>query len=207
MSGSPGDEAGEAILLFEAAKKVLLVFALGLACGSVAAQTPSPTARLNPDDYLIGIEDRLRVFVWGEPDLSVEVQVRPDGFITVPLVNEVSVVGKSPEQVRRAVSTALAKYIREPLVTVIVEEINSYRVYFLGEINDQGVLNFYRPTTLLQGVAAAGGLTEFAKKEITLLRIKSGKERRINIDYKKLLAGDGSAENIYLEAGDTLLFR
>lgn len=192
--------------MFQAAKKLLPIFAFGLAATVVSAQ-PSPTDKVNPSDYRIGIEDRLRVFVWGEPDLSVEVQVRPDGHITVPLVNEISVVGHTPEEVRQAVTTALGKYIREPLVTVIVEEINSYRVYFLGEINDQGVLTFYRPTTLLQGVAAAGGLTEFAKKEITLLRIEAGKERRISIDYKRLLSGDGSAENIYLQPGDTLLFR
>jgi polysaccharide export outer membrane protein len=170
------------------------------------AEEPLQPAPPTSTDYLIGIEDRLQIFVWGETDLSLQVQVRPDGKITVPLVNDIVVVGLTSERVRDKIAEALAKYIREPLVTVIVEEINSYRVYFLGEINQQGVIQFYRPTTLLQGIAAAGGLTEFAKKEITLIRVESGVEKRVRIDYKRLASGDPSQQNVYLQAGDTLLF-
>jgi polysaccharide export outer membrane protein len=87
-----------------------------------------------------------------------------------------------------------------------VESINSYRVYFLGEVARQGALQFYRPTRLMQGIAAAGGLTEFAKKEITLVRERGGVEKRFRIEYKRLINGDPGQENIYLEPGDTLIF-
>ena len=93
-----------------------------------------------------------------------------------------------------------------PNVTVIVRQINSYKVYFLGEISGQGARPFYRPTRLLQGIASAGGLTQFSKKEITLLRDVGGVEKRFRIDYKKLIAGDPAQENILLMPNDTLLF-
>ncbi len=172
----------------------------------VSAQPQAPTGPLPPpDDYLIGVEDVLGVVVWGEPQLTLDVQVRPDGRITVPLLNDIDVVGRSPEEVGARIGEALETYIKDPNVTVIVREINSFRVYFLGEVASQGALQFLRPTRLLQGIAAAGGLTQFARKEITVLREESGIEKRIPIDYKKLLAGDPSQENLYLKPGDTVL--
>lgn len=156
-------------------------------------------------DYRIGLEDVLRVTVWGEPALDLTVRVRPDGRITVPLVNDVRVEGLSPEAVRREIATRLAGFLREPNVTVIVEEINSFRVYVLGEVNRQGPINFNRPTRLLQAIAAAGGLSQYSKKEVTLLREEDGVERRIRVDYKRLLAGDPSQSNLYLKPGDTIL--
>ena len=92
-----------------------------------------------------------------------------------------------------------------PNVSVIVDEINSYTVYFLGEVGNQGPLRFYRPTRLLQALAAAGGLTEFSKKRITLLREQGGVERRFEIDYKQLISGAPGQENLFLLSGDTLL--
>lgn len=158
-------------------------------------------------DYRIGIEDVLRVFIWGEADLSERVIVRPDGKITVPLVNDLEVVGLTTDQVRERIAAALAKFIREPTVSVIVEQINSYRLYFIGEVNKQGAMNFFRPIRLLQAIAAAGGPTQFASKEIVLLREENGVERRMVVNYKRLIAGEPGEDNIYLQAGDTLLFR
>lgn len=166
-----------------------------------------PAAAAAEGDYVIGVEDRLQVFVWGEEDLSVRVIVRPDGKITVPLVNDIEVAGLTTDRVRSLIVDALSKYIREPNVTVIVEQINSYRVYFLGEVNRQGALQFYRPIRLLQAIAAAGGLTEYAKKDIILLRPTEGGERRMTIDYKKLVAGDVEQPNLVVEPGDTLIFQ
>jgi len=157
--------------------------------------------------YRVGIEDTLRVFIWGENDLSVRVIVRPDGKITVPLVNDLEVVSLTTDQIRERIATALAKFVREPAVSVIVEQINSYRLYFIGEVNKQGAMNFFRPIRLLQAIAAAGGPTQFASKEIVLLREENGVERRVVINYKRLIAGEPGEENIYLQAGDTLLFR
>lgn len=158
-------------------------------------------------DFIVGVEDQLGVVVWGEPTLSRSVRVRPDGKISIPLVNDIKVAGMTPEAIRKIIAEKLATFIREPNVTVIVEEINSFKVYFLGEVRNQGVIPFYRPTRLLHAIAAAGGLTDFAKREITLIRESRGTERRISVDFKRLLSGDPDQENIYLQPGDMLLFR
>jgi polysaccharide export outer membrane protein len=177
-----------------------------LSGGLRAAEPPARAAGQRADEFLIGIEDRLRVVVWGEPELSVEVQVRPDGRITVPLVNDLKVVGLAPMEVRDLIAEQLGKFIRDPNVTVIVDEINSFRVYFLGEINTQGTLNFTQPPSLLQAIAAAGGLTEFSKNEVVLVRVRDGAEQRFNINYKQLVAGDPRQPNLFLKPGDTLIF-
>jgi polysaccharide export outer membrane protein len=176
-----------------------------LAAGLVAA-AETEGASATTSAYRVGVEDEVRVFVWGEDDLSGRFRVRPDGKITVPLVRDIEVAGATTEEVRERIVAALTRYIREPNVTVIVEAINSYRVYFLGEIGRQGALQFYRPTRILQGIAAAGGLTEFAKKEITLIREENGTEKRVSIDYKRLIGGDPAEENFFLLPGDTLIF-
>jgi polysaccharide export outer membrane protein len=179
-----------------------------LVAGVAFAQVEEPAPDPNPSapEYVIGVEDVLRIAVWGEPEISQTVQVRPDGVITLPLVDDIRVVGQTPAQVRRSIAEALQNFVRDPSVTVIVEQINSYQVFFLGEVSTQGRMQFYRPIRLLQAIATAGGLTEFAKKEIVLLREEYGVEKRIVVDYKKLINGDPSQENIVLKSGDTLLF-
>jgi polysaccharide export outer membrane protein len=175
---------------------------------AVAAQAAPPPEEGRPRaerDYVVGVADRLRIVVWGEPDLSLIVSVRPDGKITVPLANDVAVAGLTPEQIRREITTRLSTLVRDPHVTVIVDEINSFRVYFLGEITGQGVVNFFRPTRLLQAVAEAGGLTPFSKKKITLVREEDGVEKRYEIDYKQLAAGEKNQENMFLMPGDLLI--
>jgi polysaccharide export outer membrane protein len=182
-----------------------LLLATPLAAQDLAAAAKSADQAL--DEYRIGIEDVLRVAVWGEPGLSIEaLKVRPDGKITVPLVNDIHVVGLTPLEVKELITGKLGEFIREPNVTVIVQQINSFRIYFLGEVTTQGAINFTRPPRLLQAVAAAGGLTQFSKKEIVLLRQQGGVEKRYPINYKQLLAGDPRQENLWLQPGDTLLF-
>ncbi len=185
-----------------------LALAAGLSFLAVSAVVADgrPASSSAKGDYVVGIEDRLGVVVWKQLELSQTVTVRPDGKITLPLINDIAVAGKTPAQIRDEISASLSEFVRDPNVTVIVEQINSFRVYFLGEINNQGALQFYRPTRLLQAIASAGGLTEFAKKEIVLLRDENGAEKRIPIDYKRLLAGDPAQENLYVMPGDTLLF-
>jgi polysaccharide export outer membrane protein len=185
--------------------RVPLLVCLVLLGGPLCAAEPT-AGEDGRATYVIGIEDVLRVVVWGEADLSLTVKVRPDGRITLPLIHDVAVAGQTPERLRAEIADRLGKFLHEPNVTVIVEQNNSFRVYFLGEIANQGALLFYRPTRLLQGIASAGGLTDFAKKEITLLREQGGVEKRLSIDYKRLFSGDSAQENIYLQPGDTLLF-
>ena len=177
---------------------------LFLAVGSFA-QAPAETEPVASSDYTIGVEDVLHVSVWGERDLSVSVKVRPDGKITLPLVNDVLVKDLTADQVRQLLATRLAGFIKDPNVSVAVAEINSFRVYVLGEVNRQGPINLFRSTRLLQVIASAGGLTQFSKKELTVLRDEGGVERRIRVDYKKLIAGDASEVNLYLRPGDTVV--
>ena len=171
------------------------------------AQVSEPVSSDTPrvEKYLIGIEDQLRVSVWGEPDLSMSVWVRSDGKITLPLVNDVRVVGMTPDDVRKEISSLLSTYVNDPNVTVIVEEINSFKVYFLGDgIATQGIQSFRKPTRLLQAIAAAGGFADFAKKNITIFRELGGGEVRINVDFKQILGGSAGA-NLFLKPGDTLI--
>ena len=191
-------------------KQGLVLICLLFLGGLLQAQAPvgdeSEGAAEDAGGYVIGVEDILGIVVWGEPDLTMDVQVRPDGKITIPLLNDIYVLGETPESVGKKLGDRLETYVRAPSVTVIVRAINSYRVYFLGEINDQGAPQFYQPTRILQAIATSGGLTQFSKKEITLLRESNGVETRTRIDYKKLVAGDPAQPNLYLQPGDTLLF-
>ena len=140
-----------------------------------------------------------------EDGLDELVFVRPDGKVTFPLVNDIQAAGLTADQVREQVTEALSGFIREPQVTVIVEEINSFRVFILGEVAEQGALNFQRPTRLLQAIAAAGGFTDFSNKEIVVLRQAGDGEERIRINYKRVMAGETPEHNIFLQPGDTLL--
>jgi polysaccharide export outer membrane protein len=185
---------------------ILNSFLAALCVGLLATADAADQAVAPAPAYKIGIQDVLGIVVWNEPALSLDVQVRPDGKITVPLLHDVEVVGEAPEQVAASLAARLSEFVNSPNVTVIVRQINSYTVYFLGEVLAPGALPFYRPTRILQGIAAAGGLTEFSKKEITLLREVGGIEKRYQIDLKKLIAGDPGQENMFLLPDDTLLF-
>jgi polysaccharide export outer membrane protein len=157
------------------------------------------------EDYVIGPEDVLQFVVWGEPDLSLSLKVRPDSKITLPLINDIRVVGLMPMEVRDVITKRLREFIHDPTVTVIIDEIDSFRVFFIGEVASPGAISFTRAPTLLQAIAEAGGLTEFAKKEIVLLRRQDGVEKRFAVNYKRLLAGDRRRENLDLRPGDTLV--
>ena len=182
---------------------VCCAVAPGIAVAQTAPwQTDEPPADA---EYQIGIEDLLHISVWGEADLAMSVIVRPDGKVTFPLVNDIRVAGLTPNQVRKTITERLATFVVEPHVTVMVQEIRSFRVYILGEVVNQGALLFSRPTRLLQALAAAGGFTEFSKREIVVLRQSGQMEKRIGVNYKRLISGDPSAENLLLQPGDTLL--
>jgi len=184
---------------------LLLLGSAVVVSAQVAGQAESAAVGSRP--FTVGIEDQLRIVVWGEPDLTVNTKVRPDGKITIPLINDVDVEGKTPEEIRVVIANRLNEFVRDPHVTVIVEQINSFRIYFVGEVNTKGAVQLYRPTRVLQAIAMAGGPTEFSKNSITLLREEGGYEKRIPIDYRKLLAGTPGQENIYLKPGDTLIFK
>ena len=185
---------------------LLLCLGLTLAGSAMGQEAPAEEPASALPDYIIGIEDVLRIVVWDEPDLSMTAKVRPDGKITIPLISDVAVAGFTPEEVRDRIAQQLAQYVKEPNVTVIVDQINNNKVYVLGEVASKGAVPFYRPIRLLQFIAMAGGLTEYSNKKIILVREVKGVEKRVYIDYKKLVAGDPSEENLFLQPGDLLLF-
>lgn len=181
---------------------------MGLASWLVAVSvvlSEEPPASTAEGDYLIGVEDRLQVAVWREPDLNRTVLVRPDGKITFPLIGDLQAVGRAPRQLAEDIGRSLTRFLKEPVVTVTVEEINHFRVYVLGEVGRQGELQLRKPTRLLQVLALAGGLTQYANRgDIILIRDENGKELRQRIDYRKIVNGDRPDLNIFLKPGDTI---
>ncbi len=168
-------------------------------------KTVSPGPVTNPV-YVIGPEDVLDITVWKEPDVSRVVPVRPDGRISLPLINDIQAGGLSPEQLAATVAEKLRKFVNEPQVTVIVTAINSQRVFVVGEALRAGAFPLIPGMTVLQALAAAGGFTTFANvKKIHVLRIRNGKQVELPFNYRDVLKGDKPEQNISLEPGDTIV--
>jgi len=163
-----------------------------------------------PADYVIGPNDVLLVFYWREKDLSAEVAVRPDGKITLPLLNDVQASGLTPEALRARIAEAAARFVESPVVSVSVKAINSRKVYITGMVSKPGEYSLVGPTTVLQLIAIAGGLQEFANEEnISVLRPtekdKLGQPLSFRVNYKELTKRRNLAQNIELKPGDTIV--
>ena len=156
--------------------------------------------------YVIGEQDQLTITVWKEPELSGMVVVRPDGKITVPLVNEIKVVGMTPAQLQEVLTEKLKPFINVPQVTVAVRQISSRNVFLIGEIAREGSFPINSSTTVLQIIAEAGGLRDFAKrKDIYVLRNEHGRQVRHRFNYDEVIRGKNSEQNIILQPGDTIV--
>jgi polysaccharide export outer membrane protein len=167
-----------------------------------ASVTPATT----DPQYQIGPEDVLDISVWKEPDVSRVVPVRPDGRISLPLINDVQAAGNSPQQLAKAISEKLRKYLNEPQVTVIVTQINSQRVFVVGEVLRAGAFPLIPGMTVLQALSSAGGFTTFADvKKIHVMRLRDGKHIELPFNYREVLKGDNADQNIKLEPGDTVV--
>ncbi|HTF25970.1 MAG TPA: polysaccharide biosynthesis/export family protein [Candidatus Limnocylindria bacterium] len=166
-----------------------------------------PQSALTPEQrltYIIGVEDELQISVWREPELSTVVVVRPDGMITLPLVNDVKAVGLKTEELQNVLMDKLKNFVNEPQVTVIVRAIRSRKVYLVGEVGHQGTYALNGDMTALELLAVAGGVGPFAKADsIYILREQNGKKIRIPFHYKKAVAG--KSENVTLEPGDVVV--
>ncbi len=172
---------------------------------SVPKADPHTPAAVATPQYTIGSGDVLNIQVWKEKDLSQIVVVRPDGKISLPLLGEVYVVGKEPSQLEDLIQARLQTMVVEPRVTVTVAEIHSRMVYITGEIARPGAYPLNTPITVLQLIAQAGGLTEFAsKKKIHVLRA-GGPAGGIWMNYKSLLQGSDPNRNLQLNPGDTVV--
>jgi len=142
------------------------------------------------DSYIIGIGDQLQISVWHEHDLSLTVAVRPDGEITMPLLNDIYVVGQTPKQLAAVITERLKPFVNEPQVTVSVSSIQSRKVYLIGKVARQGAFPLNDKKTALELITEAGGLGPYAKaNSIYVMRVVDGKEVRIPFHYKKVLVG------------------
>lgn len=168
-----------------------------------APSSEAKPAATNPN-YIIGAQDVLDINVWKEEQLTKTVPVRPDGKISLPLLNDVQAAGLTPTQLGSLITEDLKKFVMDPQVTVIVREINSQRVYLLGEVTRAGAYPLLPGMTVLQALSSAGGFTQFANlKKIYVLRVENGKQEKLPFNYKVALSkGD---QNIFLKAGDTIV--
>jgi polysaccharide biosynthesis/export protein len=171
---------------------------------SGAADTKEPASVASPS-YVIGADDVLHVSVWKETDLTNTLPVRPDGKISLPLLNDVQAAGLTPMQLAASIQEKLKKYLADPRVTVVVTQINSQRVYVTGEVLHTGPINLLPQMTVLQALASAG-FTQFANtKGIYVLRNENGRQQKLPVNYKELIKGDDVSKNIVLKPGDTIV--
>ena len=155
--------------------------------------------------YVIGPEDVLHIAVWREADLTATLPVRPDGKISLPLLNDVQASGLTPQQLAASVTEKLKKYIADPRVTVVVTQINSKRVYMVGEVLHSGPMSMVANMTVLQALSSAG-LNQFANtKRIYVLRTENGKQQKLPVNYRKLVKGEQIEQNYLLRPGDEIV--
>jgi polysaccharide export outer membrane protein len=159
-----------------------------------------------PKDYVIGQGDVLEIFVWRNEQLSRQVVVRPDGMISLPLLQDIQAEGLGVLELREDISKRLLEYLQNPRVTVIVNKVSSYKVSVLGRVVRPGVYPITGDTTFIEVISMAGGLTEWAnKKKIKLIREQGGEKKNYIINYKKIESGSDPTENIVLQRGDTII--
>lgn len=161
-----------------------------------------------PAGYVIGPDDILQIVFWREKELSGDVVVRPDGRISLPLLNDIVAAGRTPDELRAALLTEASRYFGNPNPTVVVKEIRSRKVFITGAVEKPGPYIVTSPTTVLQLISMAGGLKEYAdKKNILVMRTTNGKQAGYVVDYSAILKRQNLEQNFLLEPGDTVLVR
>jgi polysaccharide export outer membrane protein len=195
---------------------LMAIFALGAGFATTAAQGPVPEAGTRPGagtvraadvpGYVIGPDDVLTIVFWREKDLSGDVIVRPDGKITLPLLNEIEATGLTPDELRTKLTAAAERYVQDPNVTVIVKEIRSRKVFITGQVGKPGTYPLMSPTTVLQLISMAGGLQEYAKRDkIVIMRDEAGKPVRHQFNFDWVMQGLNLRQNIELKPGDVVV--
>ncbi len=197
---------------FEQAPKLMLAAgsapgtsSSGVRHGGEGAEKSSLTVT---PDYIMGPEDVLEITVWKNADLSKQVQVRPDGRISLPLIGDVSAVGRTAAQLTEEISARLKSYMENPTVSILVREVNSYQIYVLGEVNAPGKYPLKSKTTLLQAITIAHGFTQVAaRNKIVVFRFGKDGEglNKIKASYDDIVLRDGSDQNIELKPGDQIV--
>jgi len=159
-------------------------------------------------EYIIGAEDVLDITVWRNPDLSKQVQVRPDGRISMPIIRDITAVGKTPTQLAEEMTTKLKEYVQNPVVAVSLNQVNSSNVFLLGEIKNPGRYPLKSKTTLLQGITIAGGFTPIAaRNQIVIFRFTEIAPgiKKMTASYDEIVLRGGISENLELKSGDTVV--
>ena len=193
-----------AVALLLMSNMALCQNAMAGSSSSDATTTASSKVAVGPE-YVIGPDDVLHIAVWKEPDLTATLPVRPDGMISLPLLNDVQASGMTPMQLAGSLTEKLKKYIADPRVTVVVTQINSKRVYLVGEVGHTGAIPMLPNMTVLQALSNAG-LTQFANpKKIYVLRNENGKQQKLPVNYNRLLKGQDMSRNYVLQPGDTIV--
>ncbi len=171
-----------------------------------ATPRPATAAVALPADYVIGPDDVIDVLYWRNQDMSAEVTVRPDGKVTLPLLNDVQAAGLTPDQLRENLTVASAKFVEDPNVTIRVKTINSRKVFVTGMVAKPGPYPLTAPTTVMQALAMAGGVQEFADtKNIIVMRVVNGQQVAYQFNYKEVLKRRNLKQNIELKSGDTVV--
>ena len=183
-----------------------LCLAFALACASPTPPPPEFQSRPVEGTYVIGSADQIRISVWKNPELSVDVPVRPDGKISVPLLDDVQAAGLTAKELKEVITTELTEYVSNPDVTVIVMQTLSKRVSVVGEVPRPGPVPMASELRVLDVISVAGGFTPFAdKRDIRIIRVVDGEEREYRFDYDAYISGAASGTNIILHPGDTVV--
>jgi polysaccharide export outer membrane protein len=174
---------------------------------NTAPSTAEPKAPVSTGTgYVIGAQDVLSVVFWRDKDMSADVVVRPDGNISLPLLNEIPAAGLTPEQLRARLTEAAAKFVEDPTATVVVKEIHSRNVYITGNVAKPATYSLMGDMTVLQLIAMAGGLQEYAgAKSIVIIRAEGGRQQYHNFNYKDVVKQKHVEQNIVLKPGDTVV--
>jgi polysaccharide export outer membrane protein len=173
---------------------------------ATAADVVKPPAGATPAEaeYRMGPEDVLDVFVWKEPEASTTVTIRSDGRISLPLAGELEASGKTAVELQQEITTKLGQYVNQPVVNVMVKQINSMKISVLGEVRRPDVYRIKSQVTIFDAIAMAGGFTDLARpNKVVVLRNAPGGPQRIMVNMKQLVGGDGKAP-FYLQTGDTV---
>jgi polysaccharide export outer membrane protein len=192
---------------------IVLLAIITSGCSSSGPVASTDSADVDPqtsgDDYVIGPGDGLQVFVWGHDDLSTQVQVRPDGQISTPLVEDLQAAGKTPTELARAVEEVLTDYVRNPTVTVIVQQfVGEYarQIRVVGQATEPQALSYRNGMTLLDVMIAVGGLSEFASgNKAKIVRRENGQELVIRVRINDLLNKGDMEQNVRMMPGDVLI--
>jgi polysaccharide biosynthesis/export protein len=199
------------VMCFGLAFAMLALSVGGAAGGQRGSEPPAgganaPASQTLPASYLIGANDVLSILFWNDKNMSADVTVRPDGKISLPLLNDLQAAGYTPDQLRAKLIEAASKYIEDPNATVVVKEIHSRNVFITGNVAKPGTYSLVSEMNVLQLIAMAGGLLEYSDaKNVVVIRKENGRDQGHKFNYKDVVRQKHMEQNIVLKPGDTVV--